>query len=184
MPLEAYGDYHMVKPSHVLKLSKTEEGDLDYVLGAEHSEENRLFVIPWSREKHLQALSDPDLAHLIVQAETKIGYVILAGLLEPNQSIEFRRVVITEKGRGYGKATVGLVKELAFETYKAHRLWLDVKEQNHRARAVYEAAGFAVEGTLRECLSKGDGYESLVIMSILQQEYAMQGHVDKNSVSS
>src|SRR6266498_4463340 len=153
-------------------------------LAAEHSEENRLFVIPWSREKHLQALSDPDLAHLIVQAETKIGYVILAGLLEPNQSIEFRRVVITEKGRGYGKATVGLVKELAFETYKAHRLWLDVKEQNHHARAVYEATGFTVEGTLRECLRAENGYDSLVIMSALQHEYEMQGQVDKHTGST
>src|SRR6266542_2073634 len=103
MPLEAYGDYHMVKPSHVLKLSKTEEGDLDYVLGAEHSEENRLFVIPWSREKHLQALSDPDLAHLIVQAETKSGYVLLAGL--PLVSLEHgsRRRARPEKGPRSGK---------------------------------------------------------------------------------
>jgi diamine N-acetyltransferase len=163
--------FTMVKALQSIKLRKTEETDLDYVLGAEHSEENCPFVIPWSREKHLQALSDPDLAHLIVKVETKVGYVILAGLLDPNQSIEFRRIVITEKGWGYGKATVGLVKELVFETYKAHRLWLDVKEKNHRARAVYEAAGFFVEGTLRECLRAGNGYDSLVIMSLLKQEY-------------
>jgi diamine N-acetyltransferase len=79
--------------------------------------------------------------------------------------------VITEKGRGYGKGTVKLVKRLAFENYKAHRLWLDVKEQNHRARTVYKSAGFTVEGILRECLSSVNGYESLVVMSILEREY-------------
>lgn len=100
--------------------------------------------------------------------------MILAALLDPNRSIEFRRIVITEKGSGYGKATVGLVQELAFQTHNAHRLWLDVKAQNHRARSVYEACGFSIEGTLRECLRTNDGYDSLVIMSMLEQEYHIQ----------
>jgi ribosomal protein S18 acetylase RimI-like enzyme len=163
--------FTMLKHLHAITLRKTEESDLDYILAAEHDPENCRFVIPWSREKHLEALCDPDLAHLIAQRERRIGYVILAGLLDPNQSIEFRRIVITEKGCGYGKATVGLVKEFAFQTHKAHRLWLDVKAQNHRARSVYEACGFSIEGTLRECLRTKGGYDSLVIMSMLEQEY-------------
>ncbi|MBW4581942.1 MAG: GNAT family N-acetyltransferase [Tildeniella nuda ZEHNDER 1965/U140] len=154
-----------------VRVRNTEELDLDYVLRAESDDENRQYIISWSREKHLQAVRDPNIAHLIVQNETNVGYVILAGLLDANQSIEFRRIVITEKGKGYGKATVEMIKKLAFETYRAHRLWLDVKIQNHRAQAIYSKAGFTIEGTLRECLKSGDGYESLIIMSMLQQEY-------------
>jgi diamine N-acetyltransferase len=154
-----------------LRVNNTKELDLDYVLEAESNDENRQYIIPWSREKHFQEMSNPDTAHLIVQNETNVGYVILAGLLDPNQSIEFRRIVITEKGRGYGKTTVEIIKKLAFETYYAHRLWLDVKAQNARAQAVYEAAGFVIEGTLRECLKSEKEYESLVIMSMLQREY-------------
>jgi RimJ/RimL family protein N-acetyltransferase len=155
----------------MLRLRQTEATDLDYVLSAEHSDDNRQYVIPWSREQHLLALADPDIAHLIVEQETRLGYVILAGLRDPNQSIEFRRIVITQKGQGYGRATIELIKDVAFTTYKAHRLWLDVKEHNHRARSVYTAAGFTVEGILRECLKTDHGYDSLVVMSILQQEY-------------
>ncbi|MBW4687892.1 MAG: GNAT family N-acetyltransferase [Komarekiella atlantica HA4396-MV6] len=114
---------------------------------------------------------NPDIAHLIVNNATRIGYIILAGLLDPNQSIEFRRIVITEKGKGYGIATVEMVKQLAFETYNAHRLWLDVKVQNKLAQSVYKKAGFVVEGTLRECLKFEGGYDSLIIMSMLRQEY-------------
>jgi catechol 2,3-dioxygenase-like lactoylglutathione lyase family enzyme/RimJ/RimL family protein N-acetyltransferase len=155
-----------------LYLSNTEEVDLDYVLAAEGDDENHQYIIPWLRETHLQALRNPDIAHLIVQDETKkVGYVILAGLLLANQSIEFRRLVITEKGRGYGKATVEIIKQLAFETYRTHRLWLDVKTQNYRAKAIYSLAGFKVEGKLRECLKSGDQYESLILMSMLHQEY-------------
>ncbi|WP_223805760.1 GNAT family N-acetyltransferase [Pseudanabaena sp. UWO310] len=154
-----------------LQLRLTEETDLDYVLDAENDGENRQYIIPWSREQHLQAIRDNNIAHLIVWSETRVGYVILAGLLDTNQSVEFRRIVITDKGKGYGKQTVEIVKKLAFETYNDHRLWLDVKAQNHRAQAIYKAAGFAIEGTLRECLKSDNGYESLVIMSILQREY-------------
>ncbi len=154
-----------------LRLRRTLIADLDYVIRAEHSEENRAYIIPWSRERHIQSLSDPDLVHLIVETGQPVGYVILAGLLNPNHSIEFRRIVITEKGRGYGKTTIERVKELAFETYNAHRLWLDVFDWNARAQHVYAASGFKREGMLRECLKANGRYESLVIMSILRHEY-------------
>ncbi|MBD2518889.1 hypothetical protein H6G93_28810 [Nostoc sp. FACHB-973] len=39
-----------------LCLYKTEEADLDYILGAETDDENRQYIIPWSREQHLQAI--------------------------------------------------------------------------------------------------------------------------------
>ncbi|MCU0536949.1 MAG: GNAT family N-acetyltransferase [Hydrococcus sp. Prado102] len=154
-----------------LRISNTEEADIDYILEAESDNENSQYIIPWSREHHFQAMKNPDIAYLIIQDGMKVGYAILAGLLEPNQSIEFRRIVITKEGKGYGKATVEIVKKLAFDTYLAHRLWLDVKIQNYRAQAIYSRAGFIVEGTLRECLKLGDKYESLIVMLMLQQEY-------------
>jgi diamine N-acetyltransferase len=159
---------------HPVRLRKTTENDLDYVLGAEHSKDNSPFVIPWRREQHLQALLDPNCAHLIAEADKRIGNAILFGLRDPNRSLEFRRIVITDKNRGYGRTVVRMVKELAFDTYGAHRLWLDVKVQNYRARSVYEKGGFIFEGILRECLRSEDNYESLVVMSILRQEYEAQ----------
>jgi len=154
-----------------ISLRKTEEKDLDYVLAAEQDPANRMFVIPWSRDEHRQALMTPDLAHLIVQGDRELGYVILAGLQDPNETIEFRRIVITEKGKGFGKRAVQLVKELAFERYRANRLWLDVKEGNRRAQSLYKAQGFVVEGILRQRLKTATGYESLVVMSVLREEY-------------
>ncbi len=154
-----------------LQISNTKEIDLDYILEAENNDDNCQYIVSWSRDRHLQAMKNPDIAHLIVHNKTRVGYVILAGILDPNQSIEFRRIVITDTGKGYGKATVEIVKKLAFETYRAHRLWLDVKIQNLRAQAIYSRSGFVVEGTLRECLKSGDEYESLFVMSMLRQEH-------------
>ena len=152
-------------------LRQAEEADLDYILSAENDEKNRQYIISWSREKHLQAMKNSDISYLIVQHEKRIGYVILAGLLNPNKAIELRRIVITKKGKGYGKLTIEMIKELALKNLNAHRLWLDVKVQNSRAQSIYKMAGFIVEGTLRECLKTEVGYDSLIIMSILQQEY-------------
>ncbi len=157
----------------MITLRRTEESDLDYVLNAEHSPENRVYVTQWPREKHLAVLTDPDIEHLIIEAEKKrVGYIILAGLQDSNEIIELRRIVITEKGLGYGKETIQQVKKQAFEKYQANRLWLDVVEHNHRAQSLYRAAGFVLEGTLRQCLKIENGhYESLLIMSILREEY-------------
>ncbi|WP_315969956.1 GNAT family protein [Brevibacillus massiliensis] len=82
------------------------------------------------------------------------------------------RIVITDKGKGYGKEATGLIQDFVFTQLKAHRLWLDVKDHNLRAIHVYESAGFQVEGKLRECIRTDDRYESLIIMGILEREYA------------
>jgi len=162
------------------RLRRTSENDLDFVLSAEQSAENRSFVSPWARAQHLAALASEDLSHLIIENisdGSRVGYIILAGLADANQSIEFRRIVVTEKGRGHGKEAVRMVKKLAFEELKAHRLWLDVKEHNVRAKHVYESEGFVAEGVLRECVKTEAGFESLVVMSMLRGEYgdAQQG---------
>ncbi|MCU1265873.1 MAG: GCN5-related N-acetyltransferase [Acidobacteria bacterium] len=95
----------------------------------------------------------------------------MAGLTDPNQSVELRRIVVTEKNKGYGQEALGLIKRLAFVERGAHRLWLDVKQQNSRARHVYESHGFIVEGVLRECVKAEAGFDSLVVMSMLREEY-------------
>lgn len=156
-----------------IRLRPTIESDLDFVLGAEQAAENRAFVGVWMPEQHRAALESEDLSHLVIEnADGElVGYVILAGLADANNSIEFRRIVVTEKNRGYGKEALREIKKLAFEELKAHRLWLDVKEANAPARHIYETMGFQTEGVLRECLKTETGYESLVVMSMLRGEY-------------
>ena len=147
--------------------------DLSFVVEAEHDEDSRRFIIPWSEEQHREALTQGDLAHLICESSShgRVGFAIIAGLTNPHQSIEFRRIVISPKGRGYGREAVRLIKQLAFSEWNAHRLWLDVKEHNHLARRLYESEGFTVEGTLRECLKSDAGFESLIVMSLLRVDY-------------
>jgi diamine N-acetyltransferase len=164
----------------LIRLRTTTEQDLPFVISAERDADNRDFVAQLTLAEHEAVLTNPDMRHLIIERladRASVGYILLAGLNGPHQSIEFRRIVITEKGKGYGKQALRLVKQLAFEILAAHRLWLDVKDYNVRARHVYEAEGFVVEGTLRECFCVGNTFESLIVMSMLKSEYenAQQG---------
>lgn len=158
-----------------IQLRSTTQDDLDFVVNAEQTTENRSFITVWTRHQHLAALASEDVAHFIidgVSANRPIGYIILAGLADANKNIEFRRIVVTEKNKGYGRAALRLVKELAFEKLGGHRLWLDVKEHNVSARHLYESEGFVVEGVMRECIRTEAGFESLILMSMLKAEYA------------
>lgn len=155
-------------------LRRTTADDIDFVVDAEQDGDTRPFILPWHREQHIAALGDPDLAHCIVETTPgaeRVGFVILAGLRNPHRSLEFRRLVIVRKRRGFGRAAVRLVKAFAFTNAGAHRLWLDVKEHNQRARALYDAEGFVVEGVLRECVREERGFGSLVVMALLASEW-------------
>lgn len=152
----------------------TQEDDLEFVINAEYEKDNAPYIDPWTKEQHLNALTQKDILHLIIKdkvSSKSIGYVILAGLQNPNRNIEFKRIVITEKGKGLGRKALKLIKKIVFEELKAHRLWLDVKDKNHRAQSLYQSEGFTREGILRECILYDEIYESLIIMSMLEKEY-------------
>lgn len=154
----------------------TQVDDLAFVLQAEQDPTNAPFVEQWSHDRHVAALTDSDFAHCIVERRSDgkpVGYIILAGLKSPHQSLEFRRLLITDKGHGYGRAAVRFVKQVAFNQYRVHRLWLDVRAHNRRAQQLYQSEGFVIEETLRECIKIDDRFESLVIMSPLGSEYSM-----------
>lgn len=165
---------NIIDKSDNLIIRSTQENDLDFVINAEREEENAHYVGQWTKEQHLEALTQKDIMHLIIEDTSlhrAVGYVIIAGLRNPNNSIELMRIVITDKGKGFGRQTIQLIKKIAFEKLKAHRLWLDVRLDNYRAQNLYQSEGFTNEGVLRECILNNGLYESLIVMSILEMEY-------------
>jgi diamine N-acetyltransferase len=157
-----------------VRLRPTMLSDLDFVQTVETDVHNLPFITPWERPQHEGAVRFPDFRHFIVEAGdhyTATGFVILQGCRNPHKSIELKRVVLQDKGRGLGRACVRLLKRMAFRDLKAHRFWLDVKTLNTRAQALYVREGFVEEGRLRESVRAGDGYDSLILMSMLDREY-------------
>lgn len=162
----------IIAKSETIHLRRTETKDLGFVCPAEQHVDNRDYVSQQTLEQHMAILENMDMFHLIVESASKpVGYILMAGLKSQNRCIELKRFVITEKGQGFGREALKLCKTIAFEMGKAHRLWLDVVEHNQRARNLYLSEGFIEEGILRECDFYEGKFQSMVIMSLLEDEY-------------
>lgn len=174
-----------------LRLRPTMLSDLDFVTSVERDGRNLPFITPWERTQHEGAVRFPDFRHFIVEGgddDAAVGFVILQGCRNPHRSVELKRLVLQTKGQGLGRACVRLLKQMAFRDLRAHRFWLDVKQLNTRALALYASEGFVEEGRLRESVrvsSDGaDGYDSLVVMSMLDREYQARVALDQEAAST
>lgn len=151
-----------------MELRESEPRDIERVLALEADPAAAPFIEAWPAERHLLALGDPDAAHLqIVEDGRPVGFVVLTGLRDINDCVELRRIVVFPPGRGLGRAALALILDHAFGALGAHRVWLDVKPANARARRLYASFGFEEEGTLRDALWTEDGYEPLIVMAKL-----------------
>ena len=154
----------------MVTLRNTNKEDLEYVLDAESKASVDAYVISWSEKKHLDAIENKLVDHKIIESEGRsIGYLIANR--NPDDNYELMRIVVSEKGKGYGKEAIKLLLKFAFEEISTHRFWLDVRMHNTYAIRLYENLGFKEEGILRECVKYKDGYVSVKVMSILRREY-------------
>lgn len=159
---------------YITKLIPTTTNDLDFVLAAELDPQNAKFVYHWTREEHLEALTNPDYLHYIIwdnARQKRCGYVILADINNPSHSIDLRRIVVTHKGHNIGRQTLYQIQKIAFTKLGAHRLWLDVFIDNERAYKLYQKVGFRIEGQLRDSYLRSGKYISQYIMAMLDTEY-------------
>ena len=158
---------------HAIRKAAAE--DVDWIVSQERRADFETFIHRWPRSEHLSNLDDPDKMYLVATDTNNepVGFVILLGLQSPARSIELARMAVVEPGAGIGKPLLKQVIDLAFTELGANRLWIDVFDDNARARRAYRSAGFQEEGLLREAALKTNGeLGSLVIMSILAREYA------------
>ena len=156
-----------------LSLRPTTEADLDFVIAVESSAEASAWLTVQPREAHREVIEDPNQEHLVVAGADgeRLGYVILTGLTGPNASIEVRRIAVEAPGQGIGREALRLAVDRCFAEHGAHRVWLDVMPGNDRAKRVYTALGFVYEGTMREAIRDGDGWDALELMSVLEHEW-------------
>ncbi|MFN7723665.1 MAG: GNAT family N-acetyltransferase [Rubrivivax sp.] len=169
-----------------LNLRPTLLSDLDFVHSVETDARNLPFITPWDRTQHEGAVRFPDFRHFIVEAGPayeRTGFVSLQGCRNPHRSVELKRLVLQTKGQGLGRACVRRLKAMAFQDLRAHRFWLDVKALNTRAQALYASEGFVEEGRLRESVRSMvdgvDGYDALIVMSMLDREYQARVALDQ-----
>lgn len=167
-----------VLETEFIRLVPTRPDDLNLICQLEWEPENSRQVMPYTHERHTLVLELADEMHLsVIEKETGLlaGFIILAGLQNPHHSLELRRIIIGQKGKGYGKQSINLVIDYCFSELKFHRLWLDAFVENNSAIKLYQSLGFKQEGVLRECWFDGKEYKSLVVMGMLEGEFGRAG---------
>jgi RimJ/RimL family protein N-acetyltransferase len=161
----------MILETDKIKIELTRLDNIEKIIQIES--ENSDFIGKYDFDRHKEMIDSDDEMHLSIfdkPYNSLIGHIILAGLKNINDSIEFRRIVISNKGKGFGKDSIDLIKKYCFKELNANRLWLDVFQDNNKAIGLYKSQGFKTEGILREIIKKNGLYHSLRIMSILKND--------------
>ncbi len=114
----------------------------------EHRPENAPFIWARSEAEHRELMTDPDVRYLRIEddAGVFIGFVQVTGLSEASGSVRLRRIVMDTPGRGLGARALLAICALVFDEWGMERVWLDVFEDNARARHLYESFGFRGTG--------------------------------------
>lgn len=154
-----------------LRLATT--ADLPAIVSLERTPFAREFIGQWSEERHRAALSSGDARYYVHEADWGEieAYAILRGFQETSGSIELKRIVVAVPERGLGKRMLRELQHIVFGEFGAHRFFLDVFEDNARARHVYEGLGFRYEGMMREAANRDGQWCNLHLMSMLESEF-------------
>ena len=84
-------------------------------------------------------------------------------------------IMIGEKdhwSNGYGTDAIKTLLSFAFDEMNLHRVWLHVFADNERAMACYQKCGFREEGRLRQEVYQDGRYYDVVLMGVLETEFA------------
>lgn len=127
--------------------------------------EVRAYSHPWSRGNFIDSLAAGYVAELLESSLAGVvGYfVAMPGVDE----LHLLNITVAPdwQGRGHGSALLDVVQARAIERGLG-TLWLEVRESNHRARALYRRRGFAEVGLRRGYYPAASGREDAVVMSL------------------
>lgn len=138
--------------------------DVDEVVALEAT----AYSFPWTRGNFIDSLASGYLAELLYQTGAGQGellayFVAMVGVDE----LHLLNITVSPawQGRGLGSELLDTVRALGRERSLA-KLWLEVRESNHRARSLYRRQGFAEVGLRRGYYPAASGREDAIVMSL------------------
>ena len=99
-----------------------------------------------------------------------IGASALYNINKKENSAEFGRLMlgdVSQRGLGLGKRITRLTTRMGFETFKLHRIYLEVFEENTYALKIYKELGYKVTGN-----SEKNG-KIVSLMEILAKDFKL-----------
>ena len=125
----------------MIELRESRTAELPAFCIMERDSDTRDHITVNTLGEHQREFARDDIVYLSIYADAQLaGYFILA--LEPQASVEVRRIVVSDKGAGIGQAAIRAMENYCRETLQCRRIWLDVFESNPRAQHVYAKLGY------------------------------------------
>jgi RimJ/RimL family protein N-acetyltransferase len=126
----------------MIKVMRALPEDVPRFVAMEQASDAREYILPYPESEHAEKMQDANIVYLRILDDADLaGFFILA--LDPdNKSIEFRRIVVSTKGRGVGQQAITAMEQFCRRELKRDRIWLDVFEHNYRGRRIYEKLGY------------------------------------------
>jgi len=136
--------------------------DLDAVVGIEQ----QAYPFPWSRGNFVDSLAAGYMAEVLLEARGHvIGYYVAMHGVQETHLLNLT-VAPGQWSQGHGRQLLGRVVDRA-QILHSQTLWLEVRESNARARAVYQRYGFVQVGTRRGYYPAPQGQrEDAMVMSL------------------
>ncbi len=156
-----------------LNIFNATEKDIDIILELENHKDNRNYLWQGTFEEHMSEINDKNSMLVVFKRKDNneiIGYS-LSHINFKSDVFELRRIVISDKGKGYGRETLLGIIKYCFEVVKCNRFWLDVYPDNEKGINLYKSVGMHHDGTLRQSYKSERGYLDQMIFSILKEEY-------------
>jgi ribosomal-protein-alanine N-acetyltransferase len=154
-PADRAGELRELTPAH-----------LDAVMKIEVS----AYAFPWSRGNFIDSIAAGHLSRVLLDGRgTLLGYFVAMGGVDEMHLLNIT-VAPAVQGRGHARRMMAaLVAQCRIEA--AHALWLEVRETNARARAIYLRMGFVQQGLRKGYYPASYGRrEDAIVMSLRLDE--------------
>ncbi|WP_394241181.1 GNAT family N-acetyltransferase [Vibrio astriarenae] len=125
----------------MLELRKSVKEEASAFVEMERSIETKDYVLPYPLEKHKLLINSNDVIYLSLYYENELsGFMILSQ--ESKDVVEFRRIVVSSKGKGIGQLAIKEMERYCREKLGCSKVWLDVFELNSRGIHIYQKLGY------------------------------------------
>ncbi len=125
-----------------IRLRATRMSELAGFTALEQDPEAAAYILPTTLQQHQAQFERDDIVYLTIECDGKAcGYFILA-LEADGHSVEFRRIVVAPRGSGIGQRAIPVMETWCRDRLGRRRIWLDVFDNNHRGRHLYEKLGY------------------------------------------
>lgn len=160
-------------------LRKLEQRDAAYMLEWMRDDSiNCNFQFPFWKmtiekvETFIRNSFDDENRHFAITGEQDeyLGTISLKHISRKDCNAEYA-IVMRKKAQGTGIATQATreIIQYAFEEMGLHKLYLNVLEENQRARALYEKCGFTQEGIAKDAIRIRGNYYNLVWYGLVKE---------------